>query len=237
MRVVGTMNGGTHAFDWLEIRPHNDSRRRLVGLITAVLAFRTTIMNWTVGAWEVLVGVLAGQGRAKTGFLALPPVLDLKDRSLADIRLVRRSDDELLRELLIQLPRWRPGERDDEGEYQDALTCFLKRRLPGVQIETSVQLTPDSSSGRANCLRSIDLVLDRRIGIELKCNLHRSSELHRCVGQMQDYASLWGDRGPLFLLVCESERDFLRTAKAEALTAAQHAGAPFRVLVGGYRRG
>lgn len=166
-------------------------------------------------------------------FLALPPMVVLNKATVGQLTLAHRATDELLRELLIQLPRWTPGDRGSEKAYEAALVRFLQRSIPNARIEQQVYLTPDGSRGQANRLARIDLVLDGHIAIELK-RLKTKSELDRCVGQIRDYADLWGDRGPLFLLVCESAPEFLKSATAERLIDAQR-GATFRVLIAGFR--
>lgn len=168
-------------------------------------------------------------------FLSLPPILELKKSTVSELALVHRSGDELLRELLVQLPGWTPGRCKHEKVYQEKLVRFLRRKLPGIRVDTEVPMTPDNYRNRAVRFGRIDIVLDGRIAIELKRGLENNQNLYRCVGQIETYSSLWRDKGLLFLLVCEYESDFSSSASVESLVGLQQRGTPFRVLVGGHR--
>lgn len=163
-------------------------------------------------------------------FSRLPPVMVLARTQDNSQSLACIGGDAILSEMLQVLPLWRPGRRDHEQSYEQSLVKFLRNRIPHVSVGTQRYMaTNDGETLR------IDVVVDDRIGIELKRNLRNTSEVDRCVAQIQRYAGAWQKRGPLFLLVCESERDFMSSPCVGRLTRAQSADTPFKVLIAGHR--
>lgn len=214
----------------------------LVGLLAPSLAHEAAVVQGVSVVGLVLGGWLwfrlrtPGQGRpaprpsGPSDFSRLPPVLLLapsRDNSQA---LAYVGGDVVLSELLHQLQRWRPGRREHEKSYEQALVKFLRNRLPQASVRTQMYMTSQDDE----TLR-IDVVVDGRIGIEIKRNLRSTGEVDRCLAQMQRYARTWRQRGPLFLLVCESERDFERSTKLASLTQAQSTDTPFKILIAGHR--
>ncbi|NJK32941.1 MAG: hypothetical protein HC927_11330 [Deltaproteobacteria bacterium] len=165
---------------------------------------------------------------ARSDIMKLPPIMDLKRGVPLEEGLMQSIGDPVLRELLRQLPRWTPGERGYEKEYEQALVKFIKRTLPGVDVTRQVYVTPKERY-------RVDVVLDGRIAIELKKGLSNSSSLNSCIGQIRNYAKYWEERGPLLLLICNSTHDYLSTAHAQRLVEEQVSDRLFRVVIAGYR--
>ena len=72
---------------------------------------------------------------------------------------------------------WQPDwSMKEEREFRDDLIRFLNRKLSRSHI-----IRPEDGRGLA------DIGIDRKIGIELKLNLHSKSQIDRLIGQMQEY--------------------------------------------------
>ena len=163
-------------------------------------------------------------------FGRLPSVLVLARTRDNTQSLACIGGDAILSEMLQELPRWRPGRREHEQSYEQSLVKFLRNRIPHIVVRTQTYMTANDGE----TLR-IDVVVDGRIGIEIKRNLRNSAEVDRCFAQIQRYARTWRKRGPLFLLVCESEREFESSAYLARLTSAQSVDTPFKILIAGHR--
>lgn len=78
----------------------------------------------------------------------------------------------------------------------------------GISIEGHLRQLGHQVEGQFHArdrhgLVKIDFVVDERIAVELKVNLHEkgASERDRAIEQVRRYAVIWRDRGPVFLLL------------------------------------
>lgn len=110
--------------------------------------------------------------------------------------------DEVAR-LLAALAEWKPGKQVcDEQSCRDDLAFFLKERGHEVSVEHWL------SQGRNR--RRVDLLVAELIPIELKYALHEkgTGERDRARSQVESYAKIWGETGPVILLLAATPRPF-----------------------------
>ena len=108
----------------------------------------------------------------------------------------------LHREVVSLINKWNPKKLGTEKEYENSLYKYLHARL-------DEQVTQQPSLGR---IRADIVVEDQKKGdkvlIELKHNLHTTSQLQRLKGQLQDYTEKWN--GTLILLLCGNTEPNIR---------------------------
>jgi hypothetical protein len=108
----------------------------------------------------------------------------------------------LLAIVLRELAAWRPRARlDTEREYHDKFRLLLTRKLPEVPIEYELRAADEYERGR------VDLRLGGKewgLLIEMKAHIG-GTELDRLVGQTQKYMRLFGQRGPIVLVLCRTK--------------------------------
>ncbi|MCW4034805.1 MAG: hypothetical protein NWF03_05520 [Candidatus Bathyarchaeota archaeon] len=100
----------------------------------------------------------------------------------------------LFEDVLQTIENWNPKDQyTTETKYRDDLLLFLRQRLN--QSESSIFSSPlwNSSNSRQHLIKKeagrslADIGIDNKIGIELKRNLKRKSQINRLVGQVVDY--------------------------------------------------
>ena len=75
------------------------------------------------------------------------------------------------------LEKWAPVNCKREKDFEVSLFSFLHERLPNFQI------TKQFGIGRTKA----DLVLEKRLAVEMKHNLDTTGKYQRLVGQLMDY--------------------------------------------------
>ena len=76
---------------------------------------------------------------------------------------------------------WQPNwNMKDERQYTDDLKDFLYKHLKSTHV-----------IGPLNGGAGADIRIDRKIGMELKLDLHSKSEINRLTGQIQDYLEVY----------------------------------------------
>lgn len=108
--------------------------------------------------------------------------------------------DEVAR-LLHDLAQWKPSKRiSDEQSCRDDLAFFLRERGHQVSVEHWL--------GKGRGRRRVDLLVADLIPVELKYALHEkgAGERDRARSQIESYAQIWGESGPVLLLLAATPR-------------------------------
>ncbi len=95
----------------------------------------------------------------------------------------------LHKKVVSLIKKWKPKGLNTEKEYENSLYKYLHENL-------QEQITKQYSLGRT----SADIVVGDKVLIEIKHNLHSTSQFQRLRGQLQDYMDKW--KGTLVLLLC-----------------------------------
>jgi hypothetical protein len=78
--------------------------------------------------------------------------------------------------------QWEPKNCKTEKDYEKSLVKFIRAELPDIEV------TPQFSFGRTKA----DLVIGRKVIIEIKTNLSNTGSCQRLVGQLHDYSEWEG---------------------------------------------
>lgn len=159
-----------------------------------------------------------------TGTLA--PVLDcVRDADGARAR-ARASGNEGIVELVDALCEWSPRRQGAEAGYQRSLA----RHLAG---NVSMEVSPEHTHRTEETHCRFDLLLGDSVVIEMKTDLARSGDRDRAAGQIRRYVHAWGTKGPILLVVCETDAAFSQSLIAEDIRAMNAQGlAVFAVAAG-----
>ena len=151
-------------------------------------------------------------------FDALPAVIDAHDTAAMNA-WSRQATHPLASELAKILGAWRPRRAHKEKAYQRSLFRKLREALPDADPELEVPLRSRGipSTGR------IDILLGHCVLIELKVRLNTSSA-QKAVGQADFYCHLWQDKGPVVLVLCDTDRDFAFAFLEPAIRRLRHSG-------------
>jgi hypothetical protein len=151
-------------------------------------------------------------------FDALPAVIDAHDTAAMNA-WSRQATHPLASELAKILSVWRPRRAHKEKAYQRSLFRKLREVLPDASPELEVPLRSRGipSTGR------IDILLGRCVLIELKVRLNTSTA-QKAVGQADFYCHLWQDKGPVVLVLCDTDRDFAFAFLEPAIRRLRHSG-------------
>jgi hypothetical protein len=125
-------------------------------------------------------------------------IIDCRDAE-AIAALARATAHPLLGELLTSLAAWKPRSHPSEAGYVASLLRSLRQRMPSVSAERERPMRDDKQRFRA------DLVLGDAVLVEMKRGLSAASA-QRALGQVQMYARLWAQKGPVVLLICGAPR-------------------------------
>jgi len=92
--------------------------------------------------------------------------------------------------VLTLITKWSPKEYSKELEYRDDLLQYLKENVNQTNIFGKKEahiVRKETGPG------SIDIVIDRKIGIELKYNLKRKAEVDRLFGQISGFKQTYSN--------------------------------------------
>lgn len=84
---------------------------------------------------------------------------------------------------------WQPTGCNSEKEYEKSLLQELQRRLKKQTIQTQY------GSGR----QRIDIVVHKKVPIEIKLNLKSTASYQRLIGQLEEYLQDWNQ---IILVLC-----------------------------------
>lgn len=117
-------------------------------------------------------------------------------------RIIDAFQGDFMQRLLSALARWEPG-RDvrSENRCRDDIAFFLRQQGYQVAVERWIERNGER--------RRVDLVVDECAAIELKYELHDkgTGEQDRAQTQVQRYAEIWGDAGPVVLFLAGTPRE------------------------------
>jgi len=80
------------------------------------------------------------------------------------------------------IKKWEPKNCKTEKDYEKSLVNFVRSELPDIEV------TPQFSFGRTKA----DLVIGRKVIVEIKTNLNSTAAFQRLIGQLHDYAEWEG---------------------------------------------
>jgi len=135
-------------------------------------------------------------------FVGLPNVVDCRD-SEAAAAFLRQSSHPLVTRLVSELGAWRPRRSDTEKPYQHSLFRKLRVAVPEAEPQLEVPLR---SQGLPYMGR-IDILLGRCVLIEIKRHL-TTSTAQKALGQIEMYAQIWQRKGPVVLVLCDTDPYF-----------------------------
>jgi len=92
---------------------------------------------------------------------------------------------------------WKPRKCTTEKDYEKSLHRFLQEGLEGIDV------IPQFGSGRVKG----DLVVGKRVLIEVKKDLDSTAKLQRLIGQLDLYSSEWRDH--VIIVLCGRHDDNL----------------------------
>lgn len=137
-------------------------------------------------------------------------------RDKAQINEILISDNsKLFNDFILSLQKWTPRDCESEDDFQNHLHRQLKRNLPHATIEREYRLVTDETNRRKD--RKADIVINEEILIEMKSNF-QATATDRATGQVWNYAKLWGNRGPVILLLCDADYEHAKKAFNSQLT-------------------
>ena len=138
----------------------------------------------------------------------------------------KTTDSKELQALVTALCDWKPHKHKREAGYRRALVRHLKRK-----IEMRVSDEVSHSDGKERC--RFDLKLGENVIVEMKKNLSRAGERDRAAGQIKKYSRVWGERGPVILLVCETDDSFYQTPTIQEVARMNSEGRPVFAVAAG----
>ncbi|MEZ4447873.1 MAG: GxxExxY protein [Nannocystaceae bacterium] len=183
---------------------------------------------------DVPDGPAANREILTTDLQRLPPALDLVGPNASGAAAVHAIQDPVLKKIVTALPQWRPRKSRYEAEYQAALGRFLRRHLRGHSIQEQFPLQDRDRDARVR-RRRIDFVVDNAIAIELKPRIERADASQRAIGQVREYAEMWGKRGPVLLLIVETPPGFDSSFAVRDLAIRDGSAAATMVVAAGHR--
>jgi hypothetical protein len=151
-------------------------------------------------------------------FGALPAIVDCRDASVV-AAVAEHAGHPLVRSLMGALVEWNPRRAEDEKAYQRSLFRHLGRVLPEAE---ALREAPLRSQG-VKYFGRIDILLGRCVLIEMKRRL-TTSTTQKAIGQIEMYGHLWQAKGPVVLLVCDTDPAYLPLVEAaiERMRTAGH---------------
>ena len=140
--------------------------------------------------------------------------------------------DSLFDTVLQTIKDWNPqAEYSTESKYRDDLLAFLRKKLnrsgsgafssPIWGFDSSGQHFIKKEAGRSLA----DIAIDDEIGIELKLNLKRKSQINRLVGQVVDYLS--GYSYVIIVLCGHTEQEAVGVLKHNLKRIIRSSSSPF----------
>lgn len=181
--------------------------------LTWVYRQEQSVLKWVVwcsiplsllAAWAFLRKSARGdRPTALRDLRALAGVDPLLERSEYDkhheVYAAFRGD--LVNRVLRDLASWEPTDSiDDEQSCRDDIAFFLSERGYRVSIERWIEKGAER--------RRVDLLVEDCIPIEMKYALHEkgAGERDRARAQVECYAQMWGEVGPVLLLLAATPR-------------------------------
>ncbi len=181
--------------------------------LTSVYRVEQSVLKWVVlcsiplsamAAWAFLRKPRSGdRPTALRDLRALAGVDPLIERCAQkthhEVAAAFRGD--LVTRVLDALAAWEPSEEaTDEQSCRDEIAFFLRERGYQVSIERWIEQGQER--------RRVDLLIEDSIPIEMKYALHEkgAGEKDRARSQIECYARMWGEVGPVLLLLAATPR-------------------------------
>lgn len=115
------------------------------------------------------------------------------------------NSSQLFTDFVSSLRNWSPGQCQYEYEFQDKLYRHLKRSMPEASVELEYPLVDPVNGNK----KRADIVINDTILIEMKREA-KSGEVQRAQGQIANYSSIWKNKGPVILLLCNFDYEKAR---------------------------
>lgn len=151
-------------------------------------------------------------------FGGLPALIDCRDPDSAE-QFTRHASHPLVTRLLGELGSWRPRRADTEKPYQHSLHRKLRAAVP----EASPQLEVPLRSQGLPYTGRIDILLGRCVLVEIKRRLTISTA-QKALGQIEMYVQLWNSKGPVVLVLCDTDPALAASYFAPAIERLRAAG-------------
>ena len=127
-------------------------------------------------------------------------VINSKDKEQIG-HILNAKNPELFNDFIKSLQKWYPRNCTDEDDFQNSFHRNLKRNIPYASIEREYRIETDKTDRRKD--RKADIVINGTILIEMKKDFQVTAT-DRATTQVWNYSELWGDKGPVILLLCEA---------------------------------
>jgi hypothetical protein len=170
---------------------------------TAILAYayykHPELFKWQT--LRQLLGFKSQNHAQKISVSHMHPVVDLKGGS-SQALIARAGSSPFFNEFVQALHEWKPKQFYYEYKYQDNLYEHLRKRFPeaSIELEKPIGSRAQGTAGRA------DVVINDTILIEMKKGTG-AAVFDRAKGQVYKYSQAWGAKGPVVLLLCDTEYD------------------------------
>ena len=146
-----------------------------------------------------------------------------EERHLTEVMAM--SNSMLFNDFAMALQNWNPRGATTEFHYQDRLLRHLKKILPEASIESEYPLQKFSGrKGRA------DIVINDSILIELKKD-SSAGGIQRAIGQVGEYSTIWQNKGPVILLLCDYDFEHAKAAYLPLMQDQMKLGRPVLTIV------
>lgn len=154
--------------------------------------------------WQTLRQLLGFKSKAdaqKISTTHMHPVVNLKGAS-PQAFITRAGSSSFFNDFVQALHEWKPKQFYYEYKYQDNLYEHLRKRFPeaSIELEKPIGSRAQGTAGRA------DVVINDTILIEMKKGTG-ANVFNRAMGQVYKYSQAWGAKGPVVLLLCDTEYD------------------------------
>lgn len=193
-----------------------------------VLLLGVAIFRWGYSAWKNASADSGASTSSDHASLAgsamgqLPVLIDCGQQVAGatlerERALVDACPHAQVRQLVSAISCWKPARYRYESEYQTRLAWHLKRSLK-ARVESEAHIKNSRETGR------VDLKVQNLL-IEVKRDL-KGTEADRTVGQLEKYLRIWGDRGPILLVLCSTNPEVARVKLVPALENMRRKGFP-----------
>ena len=181
--------------------------------LTSVYRVEQSVLKWVVlcsiplsamAAWAFLRKPRSGDRptalRDLRALAGVDPLIErCAEKTHHEVSAACRGD--LVTRVLDALAVWEPSEEaTDEQTCRDEIAFFLRERGYQVSIERWLEQGQER--------RRVDLLIEDSIPIEMKYALHEkgAGEKDRARSQIECYARMWGEVGPVLLLLAATPR-------------------------------
>jgi hypothetical protein len=111
-----------------------------------------------------------------------------------------KNKSALFNDFVNAMQKWKPDNFHYEYEFQDDLYRHLKKNITDANIELEYPIGDKAHGNKGRA----DIVINDTILIEMKHNSNADA-IQRAKGQIHQYSTIWNNRGPVILLLCNHD--------------------------------